>query len=176
MAAGDLIRNVNRVGEHVTGEEPGVDDLVSEPALIQLRGIPEPGEGGITQRRPTNDTEAEGRPTAPASPAATRAILAELDRAITGIVSARAALGVLATSGSAASSLSQPAGWGRLCARERQVAHRLAAGESDREVAHALGISVATTKSHVRAVLAALSLRSRWEVRHVLRPSFEDDS
>ena len=119
-------------------------------------------------------TEVESQPS-PLPPAAKQAIIAELDRAISAIASAKAAVETLPPARLAASSLSHPAGWGRLRARERQVAHRLAAGESDEEVAHALGISVATTKSHLRAVLAALSLRSRWEVRHVLTMSVEED-
>ena len=64
-----------------------------------------------------------------------------------------------------------PPGWDDLTAREREVARRLAAGATDRDLASALGITLPTAKSHSKAVLAKLTLRSRHELRYVLPPS-----
>lgn len=48
-----------------------------------------------------------------------------------------------------------------LTRRERQVLQRLAYGDSNREVAAALGVSENTVKNHVRSILEKLSARSR---------------
>jgi DNA-binding CsgD family transcriptional regulator/RimJ/RimL family protein N-acetyltransferase len=50
-----------------------------------------------------------------------------------------------------------------LTARERAVLDRLAQGESNREVAAALGISENTVKNHVRSILEKMPARSRSE-------------
>ena len=52
----------------------------------------------------------------------------------------------------------------RLTSQELRVANLVAAGMSNREVADALQVSVHTVKTHVKNVLAKLSLRSRWQI------------
>lgn len=80
-----------------------------------------------------------------------------------------AALGVVASGGvyvpdvAAAPSPPRTAAEGRLSARQRQVMQALARGMTNREIADALGISVATVKLHVHAILAATGTRNRTE-------------
>jgi DNA-binding NarL/FixJ family response regulator len=45
-----------------------------------------------------------------------------------------------------------------------RVANLVAAGMSNSEVAEALHVSVHTVKTHVKTVLAKLSIRSRWQM------------
>ncbi len=52
-------------------------------------------------------------------------------------------------------------GVSELTARERQVLHLLAGGEPNKIIARRLGISLATVKFHVAAVLSKLGARSR---------------
>jgi len=52
----------------------------------------------------------------------------------------------------------------RLTAQELRVAHFVAAGMSNREVADSLHVSVHTVKTHVKNVLDKLSIRSRWQM------------
>lgn len=52
----------------------------------------------------------------------------------------------------------------RLTPRQRNVAVLLAAGKSNKQIATTLGISVATVKDHVHAVLHRLDLPSRGAV------------
>lgn len=55
--------------------------------------------------------------------------------------------------------------WARgLTGREQQVALRVASGESNKEVARALGITERTVKAHVGAVLEKLQLRDRLQL------------
>jgi DNA-binding NarL/FixJ family response regulator len=49
-----------------------------------------------------------------------------------------------------------------------EVAEQLAGGASNKDIASVLGTSLNTTKSHVRAVLANLGVRSRRDVLRVL--------
>lgn len=49
----------------------------------------------------------------------------------------------------------------QLTARQRQVATLVVAGKSNKEIATDLGISVATVKDHVHAILQRLDLSSR---------------
>ncbi len=51
-----------------------------------------------------------------------------------------------------------------LTRRERDVAGRVALGESNRQVARSLGISLATVKDHVHAILTKTGLQSRSEL------------
>ena len=50
-----------------------------------------------------------------------------------------------------------------LTARQRQVLDHLAAGQSTAEVAKALGISVETTRNHIRDLMRNLCVHSRLE-------------
>jgi DNA-binding NarL/FixJ family response regulator len=52
----------------------------------------------------------------------------------------------------------------RLTAQELRVASLVAAGMSNMEIAAALHVSVHTVKTHVKTVLAKLSIRSRWQM------------
>lgn len=51
-----------------------------------------------------------------------------------------------------------------LTRREREVAGRVAIGETNRQVARSLGISLATVKDHVHAILSKTGLQSRSEL------------
>ena len=51
-----------------------------------------------------------------------------------------------------------------LTPREREVAARVAVGETNRQVARSLGISLATVKDHVHAILSKTDLQSRSEL------------
>ncbi len=61
-----------------------------------------------------------------------------------------------------------------LTARQRQVAGLLAEGRSNREIAMGLGISIATVKDHVHAILRRLDLPSRSAVIAAARAVPED--
>ncbi len=52
----------------------------------------------------------------------------------------------------------------RLTRRERDVAARLAVGDSNRQAARALGITLATVKDHVHAILSKTGFQSRSEL------------
>jgi DNA-binding CsgD family transcriptional regulator len=56
-----------------------------------------------------------------------------------------------------------------LTTRERQVAHALAAGMTNKEIAERLYVSVTTVNFHVRNILAKLGLRSRRDLRALSR-------
>lgn len=58
----------------------------------------------------------------------------------------------------------QPSFLDRLSPREREVARLLAKGQSNKELAAALGISLGTVKDHVHAVLRKSGCSSRLEV------------
>lgn len=67
-----------------------------------------------------------------------------------------------------------------LSARERDVAHLLAKGLSNKDIATALGISISTTKTHVSRVFERLGVSSRREMLPKLyrlsdSPGFGDD-
>ena len=51
-----------------------------------------------------------------------------------------------------------------LTRREREIAHLLARGDTDRQIADALSISIGTVGVHVHRILQKLGLRSRWQV------------
>lgn len=57
-----------------------------------------------------------------------------------------------------------------LTTRERQVAHALAAGMTNKEIAERLYVSVTTVNFHVRNILAKLGMRSRRELRALALP------
>jgi DNA-binding NarL/FixJ family response regulator len=63
----------------------------------------------------------------------------------------------------------QPAGFGDLSEREREVLAMIGAGRSNAEIAEALVISMATVKTHVRHVFAKLDLRDRAQAVVVAR-------
>ncbi len=52
----------------------------------------------------------------------------------------------------------------RLTAQELRVANLAAAGMSNGNIALALHLSIHTVKTHVKSVLAKLSIRSRWQM------------
>ncbi|MGO4537021.1 LuxR C-terminal-related transcriptional regulator [Leifsonia sp. 2MCAF36] len=56
-----------------------------------------------------------------------------------------------------------------LTTRERQVAHALAAGMTNKEIAERLYVSVTTVNFHVRNILSKLGLRSRRDLRALSR-------
>jgi len=57
-----------------------------------------------------------------------------------------------------------------LTAREQEVLEQMAAGLSNRQIAHALGISEHTVKFHVSAILGKLGVSSRSAaIRHGMR-------
>lgn len=79
-----------------------------------------------------------------------------------------AALGVVAAGGEyhppeAPGRDGAAAAGGRLSARQRDVARRLAEGKTNREIAGDLGIAVPTVKLHVHAILSAIGARNRTE-------------
>ena len=51
----------------------------------------------------------------------------------------------------------------KLRPREREVLQELGKGRSNQEIARVLGISIATVKLHVNAILQALGVRNRTE-------------
>lgn len=55
------------------------------------------------------------------------------------------------------------AGYEKLTPRQREVLNELGKGRSNQEIAKVLGISVATVKLHVNAILQALGVRNRTE-------------
>jgi DNA-binding NarL/FixJ family response regulator len=54
-----------------------------------------------------------------------------------------------------------PPGLTELTTREREVLRRVAAGESNREIAHALFLSEGTVRNHITRILTRLNLRDR---------------
>jgi DNA-binding CsgD family transcriptional regulator len=64
-----------------------------------------------------------------------------------------------------------PAGQARLTPRQRQVLECLLAGQSEKELAHALGLSTHTAHDHVKAIHRALGVRSRGELLAQARPA-----
>jgi DNA-binding NarL/FixJ family response regulator len=58
----------------------------------------------------------------------------------------------------------------RLTAQELRVASLVAAGMSNMEIAKVLHVSVHTVKTHVKTVLAKLSIRSRWQMAATIGP------
>jgi two-component system nitrate/nitrite response regulator NarL len=67
-----------------------------------------------------------------------------------------------------AGSASEVVGVRRLTRRELQVAELISVGLSDKQIARDLGISVATTKTHVHNLLGKLNLGHRGEVGRLL--------
>lgn len=55
------------------------------------------------------------------------------------------------------------AGYDKLTPRQREVLNELGKGRSNQEIASVLGISIATVKLHVNAILQALGVRNRTE-------------
>lgn len=58
-----------------------------------------------------------------------------------------------------------------LSPRQREVLSHLAQGQTNKEIAKQLGVSVATVKLHVQAILSATGTRNRTEVVSRLRPT-----
>jgi two-component system nitrate/nitrite response regulator NarL len=66
----------------------------------------------------------------------------------------------------------EPAGkQAALTTREREIARLMSASLSNKEIAHRLGISVATTKSHVHNILAKLGVRKRAQAAQHMQES-----
>ncbi len=79
-----------------------------------------------------------------------------------------AELDLLSHSGAATSpSTSRHDPFAELTTRERQVAHALAAGMTNKEIAEHLYVSVTTVNFHVRNILAKLGLSSRRDLRRI---------
>ena len=57
-----------------------------------------------------------------------------------------------------------------LTPREAEVAHLVAIGATNAEIAHALSVSLATVKTHLTQIYAKLGLRSRTQLAVLLRP------
>jgi DNA-binding NarL/FixJ family response regulator len=55
-----------------------------------------------------------------------------------------------------------------LTAREREIASLVAAGHTNREIAHQLVLSDKTIQTHLRNIYAKLNLRSRVELTHTI--------
>jgi DNA-binding CsgD family transcriptional regulator len=74
----------------------------------------------------------------------------------------------LADGGALAAAIAPPEDlFDRLTTRERQVAHALAAGMTNKEIAERLYVSVTTVNFHVRNILAKLGLSSRRDLRRI---------
>jgi two-component system nitrate/nitrite response regulator NarL len=65
--------------------------------------------------------------------------------------------------------LARPSSLDRLSARQRQVLGEIEHGRTNKEIAKTLGISVATVKLHVQAILAATGARNRTEAASRLK-------
>jgi predicted ATPase/DNA-binding CsgD family transcriptional regulator len=63
-----------------------------------------------------------------------------------------------------------------LTRRELEVAHLIARGYTDREIAEALFITTGTVGVHVHNILRKLDLRSRWQVASRLEPQWQSGS
>ena len=61
------------------------------------------------------------------------------------------------------------ADWGSLSDREKQVARRVAQGESNKQVAKALGISPQTVGAHLKSIYQKMNLQSRTQLAARLR-------
>ncbi|HEX4106739.1 MAG TPA: LuxR C-terminal-related transcriptional regulator [Solirubrobacteraceae bacterium] len=100
-----------------------------------------------------------------------RGTLGRLEREMTELTQSEIALAAAEEAGAAPasrSSLSQPpptsAALDELTPRQREVLRLLVAGASNQQIAEELLISVATVKTHVKRVLAALGARNRSQV------------
>jgi two-component system nitrate/nitrite response regulator NarL len=85
----------------------------------------------------------------------------------------RVASGLLRWIGQRAPHLEPPAQTPSLTLREREVAHLIGAGLSNKEIAARLGISLATTKSHVHSILSKLGVARRYLAVRRLRERTE---
>lgn len=88
------------------------------------------------------------------------------------ICSGRVAAGLLrriAAAGSLGNGDDAPLSSRWLTRRERQIAELIAAGRRDKEIAHQLNISLATSKSHVHNLLGKLNVQRRGDVVGALR-------
>jgi DNA-binding NarL/FixJ family response regulator len=65
---------------------------------------------------------------------------------------------------------------GALSERELEIAHRVADGASNREIAEALIVSPKTVERHVTNILAKLGLRNRTELASRVRSASVRDS
>ena len=61
------------------------------------------------------------------------------------------------------------ADWTSLTKREKQVARRVAAGESNKQVAQALGISPQTVSAHLKNIYKKMNVQSRTQLAVRLR-------
>lgn len=62
----------------------------------------------------------------------------------------------------------QLAAWQMITAREQEVAALTCLGYTNRQIAHRLGVSPETVKSHLRSLLRKLGLHSKEELRQAL--------
>ena len=76
----------------------------------------------------------------------------------------RRSVGVMGTTVAGRSRARPTTGWGSLTATEQRVAHTVAQGKRNREIAENLGVSVRTVESHVSRTLTKLGARNRTEL------------
>ncbi len=126
--------------------------------LVELRGLPPSGRGsgrGVRQPPPCE--------TCPLIHT-WRRLAGDLERLVGLLVDETEFAALRRATPSVAAPVALPPGWADLTEKERRVARLLAAGQTDREIAGALGWTFNTAHSYSAGVRAKLGVRSR---RHI---------